>query len=365
MKYASSSLSNSETWSRKIVALLWIALLILLICQWTLYFILNYSYADFDGPRFLIWYTAAPDVFLVLAMGVIEFIRRKFPARTELAIIVIAHVVLMALVALISERLIVRSVLLILPILVTMLFMKRQYLVLSASICFLYMMGLYMLTPRVEFFSITTQVIIMGTFAAVVLTGFGMYMRGRELVESLEKAMKSEQELLIRNIMMDRMSKIDPLTELYNHKTFHEYIEKFVDQQASSPFTFQLAVLDIDNFKKVNDTYGHSVGDIALKQVASCIRQHIGNDDFAARYGGEEFVILLTATHAEHALEKLELIRESVATSPVAEMDHLPVTVSVGLHQFEPGDTKNSIFHIADSALYEAKRTGKNKTIVR
>lgn len=177
--------------------------------------------------------------------------------------------------------------------------------------------------------------------------------------------MKSEQDLRIQNIIMDRLSKIDPLTDLYNHKTFHEYLGWLIDHQQNNPFPMQLAVLDIDNFKKVNDQYGHWVGDIVLKQVAAVVLKHIATDDFAARYGGEEFVVILTAKQLDESYSIMEQIRIGIATMPVEEMNGESVTVSIGMHEFSVRDTKSDTFQQADDALYKAKKTGKNRIVLQ
>lgn len=183
------------------------------------------------------------------------------------------------------------------------------------------------------------------------------------MISDLEKSTRSEQELLIRTVMMDSASKFDSLTGLYNHKSYHEYMDKLMEQTNLHEYHMTLAALDIDNFKKVNDTFGHGAGDIALKVTAACIRDQLDTNDFAARYGGEEFVILLTSKSHDQNIQILETIRQTIAESPIEALDGSAITISIGVHHLQEGDTKEQVFSLADQALYEAKRTGKNKVV--
>lgn len=122
----------------------------------------------------------------------------------------------------------------------------------------------------------------------------------------------------------------------------------------------------MDNFKKINDTYGHLVGDAVLKEVASRIKSTAREIDLVGRYGGEEFCVILLDTDKKGAQRAGERICEVVSSSPIiAYNETLNVTVSVGVASFpEDGKDPYSIIEIADQALYTAKRQGKNRTVV-
>jgi diguanylate cyclase len=128
-----------------------------------------------------------------------------------------------------------------------------------------------------------------------------------------------------------------------------------------------LLVLDIDHFKKFNDTYGHLVGDDCLKMVAQCIKRHVTRpQDLAARYGGEEFVVLLPDTPgagAERVAERIRQEIEKTAFRVSGEILHL--TVSIGVCSVSPSraDATKEIFSCADEALYEAKGQGRNQVV--
>lgn len=235
-----------------------------------------------------------PDSIIVALIITLECIYRWKPLWSELAITIASHLLAVLIIINLSDELYVISLIMLLPLHISMIYMKNSYMIVTSAICLLYTVILFIRTSIYGYVPITETIFIALIFAGTALAGFAVIGRGRDLLQSLENSVKSEQELRIQNIIMDRLSKIDPLTDLYNHKTFHEYLGWLIDHQQSNPFPMQLAVMDIDNFKKVNDSYGHSVGDIVLQKVAAILLEHIGPDDFAARYGGEEFVVILT-----------------------------------------------------------------------
>jgi diguanylate cyclase (GGDEF)-like protein len=141
-----------------------------------------------------------------------------------------------------------------------------------------------------------------------------------------------------------------------------------VDRNTVSPVPFSLLMLDIDNFKRINDTYGHPVGDRVILAVVQQCKGLIRKDDFLARYGGEEFAIILPAASLRHGSKKARAICKAIAVMryPLdSQAPHtiLSFTVSIGVSTCRPGDTVASIVERADKALYEAKRLGKNRVV--
>lgn len=183
------------------------------------------------------------------------------------------------------------------------------------------------------------------------------------LENNLEKVTMDKQELLIRSAIMENMSKIDALTDMYNHRTFQEYLDTIIRQVSRVGGTLQLAILDIDDFKKINDTFGHSVGDIILKRIASRIKIMVTAEDITARYGGEEFAVILTNKTMMQSLTLLDSIRKAIQDESHIELNR-NVTVSIGVHEYYKGEPKEEVFNKADQALYEAKHSGKNRIVV-
>lgn len=351
-------------WNRVLLNTFWMVLLVYLVSQLVVSSSIWGHRPEFTGEPYFISHALIPASMILALILILEGIHRWKPLYSEFSIIIASHLYAMLIICSLSPEVHVKPLIMLFPLFVSMIYLKKSYMTASSILCLLYISLLFLHTAYNEYTLRMEYAITALIFAGTSLAGFGVIGRGRELIQSLENSVKSEQDLRIQNIIMDRLSKIDPLTDLYNHKTFHEYLGWLIEHQQSNPFPMQLAVMDIDNFKKVNDQYGHWVGDIVLKQVAGIVLQHIGTDDFAARYGGEEFVIILTAKPLKDSTEIMERILKGIAGMPVAEMEEQSVTVSIGMHDYNGTDSKSSTFQQADDALYEAKKTGKNKIVI-
>lgn len=157
----------------------------------------------------------------------------------------------------------------------------------------------------------------------------------------------------------------DGLTGLYNHRHFQEIFDGELKRLKRSPAPLSLILLDIDFFKKINDTYGHPAGDAVLRKTAAIMRKTLRGIDIPARYGGEEFAALLIESDAKGAMQTAERLRMRILETPFNINGHtVNITVSVGVASC-PGDAraKADIIDRADKALYHAKRTGRNRVI--
>jgi len=166
---------------------------------------------------------------------------------------------------------------------------------------------------------------------------------------------------------IEKESLTDPLTNIFNRRYYEKIIEReFVRMEKEEKY-ISLIMLDIDFFKKCNDTYGHSQGDEVLKCVASIFVKHARREhDFVFRLGGEEFGVLLTGTGEEGAIEIAEKIRIEVQETKIPLKDskeHISITISAGIASLVPHLEQNPqiLYDIADEMLYRAKRTGRNK----
>lgn len=153
----------------------------------------------------------------------------------------------------------------------------------------------------------------------------------------------------------------DDLTGLYRINYLNRRIQEEIDRfdRYSRPFSFVL--IDVDDFKKVNDTYGHQAGDVVLKRIARSVKTHIRKADIAARYGGEEFCVLMPETNKDQAIAGAERIRRVIEKKSEELHGRFCVTVSMGVADYKPGMKKYGIIKEADEALYKAKREGKNR----
>ena len=162
----------------------------------------------------------------------------------------------------------------------------------------------------------------------------------------------------------ERLAQKDGLTNLYKRWYFEEEFKKEINIASRYKKDISIIMLDIDHFKKVNDTYGHHIGDKVLSEIATKILKALKNPyEIAARYGGEEFIILLPAIDKNKAIELAEKIRISIENEIKLDQIKETITASFGVASF-PTDTNdiNNIITLADTALYKAKNSGRNKT---
>ncbi|MEA2112069.1 MAG: diguanylate cyclase [Campylobacterota bacterium] len=152
----------------------------------------------------------------------------------------------------------------------------------------------------------------------------------------------------------------DDLTKLNNRKSYTENIQKLLSQYKRYQTPFSIIMYDIDNFKQINDVYGHIIGDNVLIEMSQLIKSHLRESDYIFRIGGEEFIILLTKTQINKAKLVSEKIRNSVENNLNTIKDK-KITISIGLTEVEENDTEDSIFQRVDSLMYESKNSGKNR----
>lgn len=175
------------------------------------------------------------------------------------------------------------------------------------------------------------------------------------------------RDLKLANVELVELATRDPLTSLPNRRTVMEQFEREVarsDRQSSGPKALGISVLDIDHFKRINDTYGHQAGDEILRKVSQTIEAAIRKGDYIGRIGGEEFLIIFPETTPEMTVPAAERIRRAVEA---LRFDALPegyrVTVSQGVALHHPGEPLEFTFKRADEALYQAKNSGRNQVL--
>ena len=153
----------------------------------------------------------------------------------------------------------------------------------------------------------------------------------------------------------------DGLTGLANHKTFYEILEKELWRSRRYGGQISLIMIDVDNLKKINDSYGHRAGDKVIREISRKIKECIRQIDTAARYGGDEFAVILPNTSLADAIIVAERMVEAVAHSPaIWKKDQIPLSISVGLGQYDADSNPEDITSGSDRALYKAKQAGKN-----
>lgn len=160
---------------------------------------------------------------------------------------------------------------------------------------------------------------------------------------------------------LEEQTNLDALTKVYNRHALINYLNKLCSKK-ELPYTFHLLLLDIDDFKLINDTYGHLAGDKVLIYMSNILKKTLRDGDKIFRYGGEEFVIILNRVGNEQCRRITSRIRALIEENQlIYKGQKLKLTASIGTTRYKPGDTPDTLIARADKALYRAKTTGKNK----
>jgi two-component system, cell cycle response regulator len=187
-----------------------------------------------------------------------------------------------------------------------------------------------------------------------LLTRVNIQLRLKQLYEALQE----------KNRQLQKLANRDGLTDLYNHRYFHEQLSKDFLRAQRYHESLSCILLDIDYFKKINDTYGHQTGDIVLNTLGQFINDTIRDSDFAVRYGGDEFAIVLYHTDGLSAFYIAERLRQVVEHCDFRDKDNvLHITISLGVATFPHEQIRNhkQLVECADKALYKAKKNGRNR----
>lgn len=190
----------------------------------------------------------------------------------------------------------------------------------------------------------------------------------RELVRSKQRLEQLQAELSHKNALLEQLANIDDLTGMANHRHFRAALDRELDRATDNNANLSLLMVDIDRFKSINDSRGHQVGDAVLREFCRQTAAKLRNYDLLARYGGEEFAVLLPETGADEAMIVAEKIRRMIEQHPFVEpTDPIRVTVSIGIAATGPRRDRPSpgeLIGLADQALYEAKNSGRNRSVL-
>lgn len=192
----------------------------------------------------------------------------------------------------------------------------------------------------------------------------------RKLQAEHEKTKRTLEirEIEVRAILAQahELANTDVLTFLPNRRKILTGLQEEVIRANRYNTPLSVSILDIDHFKKVNDTYGHAAGDLVLRSVAARLRAHIRHPDMIGRYGGEEFLIVLPNSQMQAAAEQASRLCQQIRSLRIDLNEHVTsVTISVGIAQFQIGkETWEQLLHRADEALYRAKERGRDRWLL-
>ncbi|MEA5575808.1 diguanylate cyclase [Anabaena sp. UHCC 0451] len=197
---------------------------------------------------------------------------------------------------------------------------------------------------------------------AELLARVRMHLELKYSRQKLKKLLEEQKELVQE---LERLANTDPLTGIWNRRYLLIIAEQEIKRSQRYNFAFSVLLIDIDHFKKVNDTYGHNIGDEAIIFMTTTVLDHLRQVDCFGRFGGEEFIVLLPETDIDEAVVVAERIREQISNKSISMEDKkVSITVSIGVASYNLGDkTIDVIIQRADQAVYQAKNQGRNRVI--
>lgn len=348
---------NQQRWNRMLIQSFWAVLILSVVLECIFLTITELSTEEFVNS-----YILKPTIILATIVLLAESGVRWLTKHHDYILISSSTLIIITIVS-IHSSLEYLLFFLFFPIIISIFYFQYKKLLYALLNTGIALFALY--TCDTDFngnISVLSLLTMISTLLVYSCIAFGILARGKEILMYLQTSYESNQELLVRTILMDKLAKTDALTDTYNHMAYHEFKDNLVEQAEIGRTVLHLAILDIDNFKSVNDTYGHRAGDVVLRKVAEIARMKTGSNDIVARYGGEEFALLFTEKSFQEVYDLIEDIRETIASTTHEALEGLNVTVSLGLNQYTPGMGKEAFFQDADAALYEAKHSGKNRT---
>ncbi|MDP2647261.1 MAG: GGDEF domain-containing protein [Desulfobacterales bacterium] len=218
---------------------------------------------------------------------------------------------------------------------------------------------------RYDFITLVDFAVFLPSFLAMGFILFA-YHKIEQLQKEIAKTNYLQKELIESDKKYRELSITDDLTHLYNSRHFYNQLKAEISRAVRHKRPLSLAIMDIDNFKQHNDTYGHLEGDNVLSSLGKLINEYLRGVDSGYRYGGEEFALILPDTDIKGAAFVAERMRkgfESLTFSPRPN-EKINCTISIGVAQYEPEIELKALINKADKAMYKAKDQGKNKVVL-
>lgn len=366
-------------WNRKVMRWIWISIGLVILIQ-ILLFLFYQPVPECSKREYLDIFVIRPSIMIVMYAGSMELIFRFFgealgESMTTILFLLIQFLIL-GTVAAVHSSVPYMCMILTYPVIFANVYREKMFRYAAFVICILVYAGItYGFIPSTEFQPDNSREVYLVIFVGFTIVAFSFSKvltsvvvnfekENRKIYEENQKVHEENQKIHEEKEKILEISQRDSMTGLYNHKMFYDKLNEQL-QLCSEEYHLSLVIIDIDNFKRINDTFGHAVGDNVILEIVSVIEKNVDDKDVAARYGGEEFGLILAGKTEMEAYNVSERIRREVEAAQVEGVTGR-ITISLGMLEVKPGD-KNGIllFKEVDSALYEAKRTGKNKTVCR
>lgn len=210
----------------------------------------------------------------------------------------------------------------------------------------------YFIRHRIQILISTITIIFITIISFLIYRQLLMKKTNKKFQELYEEIRRKNQQLNI-------ISELDSLTGLKNRRAIDRVIKNELDRSSRYGTPISILLIDVDHFKRVNDTYGHNIGDKVLTEISEVLGENIRSTDSVARWGGEEFLIIAANTSLEEAMKFGEKIRGKIEEFNFTKIERL--TVSIGISQHRPGESFNKLYERVDEALYSAKEKGRNR----
>lgn len=335
-------------WNKKVMHWIWICIGLVIFIQ-VLLFIFYQPVPECSKSQYWETFVLRPSVAIVLEAAFMELLIRPLGKLLGTVVVVHSSVSYMCMV-------------LTYPVIFATVYREKVFKYVAFAMCIMvYAFITYGVVPSTEFKPENSKEVYLVIFIGFTIVAFSFSKVLASVVVNFEK---ENQKICEEKDKILEISQRDSMTGLYNHKLFYEKLDEEL-QKCNTDRHLSLVIIDIDNFKSINDTFGHASGDNVILKIVSIIRENMEECDVAARYGGEEFGLILVGKGEMEAFNIAERIRRSVESAVVEGVERT-ITISLGMMEVRPKD-KNGIllFKEVDSALYEAKQTGKNKTVCR
>lgn len=348
---------NQFVWNRRLLHGFWFIALLSVIVECI------YMGNAVNVMDFVCMYIVRPTVLLIIVILLAEAAIRFIPKQHDY-ILISSSALIANIITIINADQTYILFSLFVPVLVSFFYFQLNKLLFAVGISFLSFTIICFFDRgafRYDFSMISGIISIM---MLMCMLSVGMMVRGREVTEYMRSFYESKHDLQHRHQNSEKAVTKDPLTGAYNHASFHEFLDLLIKQSDSGFASLQLAFVNLDRFRELNEAFGYRAGDEVLKSLAGIMHAKIGYRHLLARFGGEEFAILFTGTTLQDAQEKLEEIRQAISEASHVGLNGGRITVSAGLCSYSAGLGKAKLISCVQKALREAKERGRNCTMV-
>ncbi len=351
-----------QVWGNRMLHLTWTFVAMVIIVELAIFALKKLSGGAANTEEYLLIYIVAPTLINVSILAVTHMVSRRLLAKGKYSIQAYLYLFCLSLLCFMlawtHNAVQVIYMIFAFPVLLALFYIDDNLLrgafCLNFALYILYIVLLYRTYDSVSYIDRPDFRNVL-TAAAIILA---CYM-------SAKMSLRRQNSLVNSIMCAHERTKLDSLTGLYNHATFYERLSMRIQDHHQNYEPFSLIIMDIDDFKQVNDQNGHDAGDEIIMLLVDCMKANLQGDEIAYRYGGEEFTVI-TNRIPDQDVALAESIRQSFEEAARATGHQTPATVSIGIARYDAKrfGARREFFSAADEALYAAKRSGKNHTLV-